>query len=248
MTTNDIPVNALSIAPLRNVVALMTMTDMLANRPAGLSGLGLFSGPSGFGKSVASQYVMNKANARYVEVRDFWTKKTFCEALLHELGVDRPRGTIASMMTEIIDIMGDDPRRPLIIDEADKLVDKHMIELVRDIHETTGVPIVLVGEEKLPSKVATYERVDNRVLGRVLAERCNEADAQHLARIRCPGLTLAPDLLTHIVKVTNGNARRIATTLHNVKVFALNEGLKALDLATYRGGVFTGEAPKRGAA
>lgn len=248
MAMKDQPVNALSIAPLRNVSALLTMTDMLQARPPGLSGLGVFSGFSGYGKSVASQYVMNRLAARYVEVRDFWTKKTFCESVLRELGIDRPKGTIARMMSEIIDIMGDDPSRPLIIDEADKLVDKNMIELVRDIHEVTGVPIVLVGEENLPAKLKVFERVDNRVLGRVLAEKCDTADARHLAKIRCPGIELAPDLIDHIVAQTKGNARRIATTLHNVKVFALNEGLQALDLAAYRGGVFTGEALKRGAA
>ncbi|WDR00719.1 ATP-binding protein [Devosia sp. J2-20] len=248
MTTNSQPVNALSIAPLRNVVALLTMTDMLQARPAGLSGLGVFSGFSGYGKSVASQYVMNKLGAKYVEARSFWTQKAFCEALLKELNVDRPKGTISKMMDEIIDIMGDDPRRPLIIDEADKLVDKNMIELVRDIHETTGVPIILVGEENLPNKLKAFERVDNRVLGRVLAEKCDTADAQHLAKIRCPGIALAPDLLAHIVTQTKGNARRIATTLHNVKVFAINEGVRELDLAAYRGGVFTGEALKRGVA
>lgn len=248
MTINDQPVNAHSIAPLRNVVELLTMTDVLRSRPTGLSGLGVFSGPSGYGKSVASQYVMNKLGAKYVEARSFWTQKAFCEAMLKELGVDRPRGTISRMMEEIIDIMGDDPRRPLLIDEADKLVDKNMIELVRDIHETTGVPIILVGEENLPTKLKAFERVDNRILGRVLAEKCGLDDAEHLAKIRCPGVKLAPDLLGHIVQQTKGNARRIATTLHNVKVFAVNEGVAALDLAAYRGGVFTGEALKRSAS
>lgn len=247
MTNTDQPVNPYSIAPLRNVVAFLELTDMLQNRPAGLSGLGLFTGYSGYGKSVACQYVQNKLGAKYIEARSFWTQRAFCEALLKELGVVRPVGTIAKMMDQIIDIMGDDPRRPLIIDEADKLVDKNMIELVRDIHEVTGAPILLVGEERLPAKLAAFERVDNRILGRVLAEKCDIGDAGHLAKIRCAGVALGADLLADIVKQTKGNARRIATTLHNVRSFAVNEGLTALDLQTYRGGVFTGEAPKRGA-
>jgi DNA transposition AAA+ family ATPase len=247
MTTNDQPVNPHSIAPLKNVRALLTLTDMLQSRPAGLSGLGLFTGFSGYGKSVACQYVQNKLGAKYIEARSFWTAKAFCEAMLRELAVDRPKGTIAKMMDQIIDIMGDDPRRPLIIDEADKLVDKNMIELVRDIHEVTGVPIVLVGEENLPAKLKVFERVDNRVLGRVLAEKCDVNDAQYLAGIRCQGVKLAPDLLQSIVSQTKGNARKIATTLHNVRIFAVNAGVAELDLDAYRGGVFTGEAPKRGA-
>lgn len=247
MTTKEQPVNPHSIAPLRNVVNFLTLTDMLRHRPVGLSGLGLFTGFSGYGKSVACQYVQNKVGAKYIEARSYWTQRVFCESLLKELGVIRPVGTIGRMMDSIIDIMGDDPTRPLIIDEADKLVDKNMIELVRDIHETTGAPILMVGEERLPSKLAAFERVDNRILGRVLAEQCDIDDARHLSRIRCPGLILADDLLADIVKQTRGNARRIATTLHNVRVFAVNEGLTSLDLSSYRGGVFTGEALKRGA-
>lgn len=247
MTTNEQPVNPHSIAPLRNVVSLLTLTDMLRSRPVGLSGLGLFTGFSGYGKSVACQYVQNKLGAKYVEARSFWTQRAFCEAVLKELGVVRPTGTIARMMDAIIDIMGDDPTRPLIIDEADKLVDKNMIELVRDIHETTGAPILLVGEEQLPGKLTAFERVDNRILGRALAEPCDINDARHLARIRCPDVELATDLLADIVRQTRGNARRIATTLHNVRVYAVNQGAKSLDLSSYRGGVFTGEALKRGA-
>ena len=91
-----------SIAPLKNVAALMTLIETLRNRAIGLPGFGVFSGYSGFGKSVASQYAMNRTGAIYVEVREYWTKKRLCEALLNELGEIRPRGTVARMMDDII--------------------------------------------------------------------------------------------------------------------------------------------------
>ncbi|MBL6431694.1 MAG: hypothetical protein HPM95_13230 [Alphaproteobacteria bacterium] len=135
----------------------------------------------------------------------------------------------------------------MIIDEADKLVDGKMIEFVRDIHETTQAPVVLIGEELLPKKLEAHERVHNRVLDFRLAQPCDLEDAATLADFLIPDLTIAEDLLDDIRKQTAGKARRIATTLHEIGQFARNHGLKDLDRASYTGRIFTGETPSGGA-
>lgn len=238
-----------SVAPLKNVAAMLTLIETLKSRPAGLPGLGVGSGPSGIGKTIASQYCQNRLGATYIECRSFWTAKTFCESMLIELGVSRPRGTIAKMMDQIIERLGDDPEiRPLIIDEADKLVDKHHIELIRDIYETTQIPIVLVGEELLPHKLEEYERVHNRVLDWVLFQPCDSEDTLLLVDLICPGLSIAEDLSEAIRIRTRGRARRIATSLHEAAKLAQNHGLEALDLRTFEtkgGRVFEGDSPTR---
>lgn len=234
-----------SVAPLKNVSALMTLVMTLRDRPAGLPGIGVGSGPSGFGKSVAAQYAQNKLDCTYIEARSYWSGKTFCENLLIELG-GRPRGTISRMMEDIIDAMGDRPDRPLIIDEADKLVDKKQIELVRDIYETTLAPIVLVGEEELPTKLAAFERVHNRVLDWVLFQPCDAEDTRALARaVLRDQVTVADDLIEAIRTRTGGRARRIATTLYQVKTFATNAGFSTVDLVSYKGTIVSGETPRR---
>lgn len=247
MTAPSTTSRTTSVAPLKNVAALMTLIATLQNRPMGLPGLGVGAGPSGFGKTIASQYAQNRLGAIYIEHRSYWTAKTFCEYLLVELGNTRPRGTIAKMMTEIIERIGDsDPNRPLIIDEADKLVDRKNIELVRDIYETTQSSIILVGEELLPQKLVEYERVHNRVLDWVLFQPCDAEDTQQLADLICPKLSITADLLEALRKETGGRARRIATTLHDVARVARNTGLDAIDLQSFRsrgGRIFEGDAP-----
>jgi DNA transposition AAA+ family ATPase len=234
-----------SVAPLKNVAACLALVDTLITRPAHLPSIGVFSGFSGYGKTMAAQYCWNASGALFVEVFDFWTRKKFCQALLAELGVARPRGTIGDMMDEIIARLGDDPARPVIIDEADKLVDKGMIELVRDINKAAQVPILLVGEELLPQKLETYERVHNRVLDWVLAQPCDLEDTRCLAAFLYPALSFTDGLLDRIRVETGGKARRIATTLNAADQFARTHGLEGLDEKTYRGRVFTGETPKR---
>lgn len=246
MTMNPPPVNTGTIAPLRNVSAMVTLATMLLDRPAhSSSGFGVVSGPSGYGKTVAATYTVNRLDALYVEVRSYWRAKTFCEALLRELE-RQPKGTVAAMMEEITFVLGSTSGRVLIIDEADKLVDKGMIELARDIQEMTRAPVILVGEELLPQKLKRFERVDNRVLSWVLAEPSDIEDARVLAGILCPEVGLADDLLAKIVSMTGGRTRRIANTLHEIALRAKMEGRRDYDAASYRGSIETGEAPVRG--
>ena len=238
-------VNHVSVAPLRNVTAFLELADTLIQRNLNLPGLGVFYGFSGLGKTVAANYVRNSHGAYLVEIRDHWTRKAFVEGLLNALFVQSPRGTISQMMGQATRILGDDPSRLLIIDEADKLVDKNMIELVRDIHEEAQVPIILAGEELLPQKLERSERTHNRVLEWVMAELCDLDDAQALAGLFCPSAKVSDDLLQEIIDKGQGRARRVVTTLNAVSDQVRNQGLTEIDLATYAGAYSTGRVSPR---
>jgi len=239
------PVGFGTVAPLKNVAAAYSVALKIIDRPAGVDGLGLFYGPSGYGKSKASTFVQNKTSAIYLEVFDFWTKRTFCEALLAELGVDKPKGTIAGMMMQALRLLQDDPNRLMIIDEADKLVDKNMIELVRDIYKGARIPVLLVGEELLPQKLARYERCENRVTAYGMANPSDIDDARALAAIYQRNLTVRDDLLAEIVIKTKGVASRIVTSLAEIAQFSRANSLTEIGLKDYTGSFFTGQAPRR---
>ncbi|SFZ85967.1 AAA domain-containing protein [Devosia enhydra] len=245
MTPKPTLVKTGSTAPLKNVAACLDVANRIIARPPGVDGLGVFFGPSGYGKSKASLFLQNKLDAIYVEVFDFWTRKLFVEALLAELEV-APRGTIGAMMQQAIRLLKDAPNRLLIIDEADKLVDKNMIELVRDIYKGAKIPVLLVGEERLPEKLAQYERCENRVTAFGMANPCDVGDARVLGQLYQPQLEIADDLLGHIVSETRGVASRIVTTLAEVGQFCRTHGHTAIDKSAYSGAVFTGRPPRRG--
>lgn len=246
MTKMDMTVNKNTIAVLKNVTTSMVLLQRLIDRGANLPGIGVFSGPSGDGKSTAAQFAQNRLGAVYIEVRDYWTKKKFCEALYHEVSGLKPRGTVPVLMDEIIKFLGDHPQRPLIIDEADKMVDKGFIELIRDIYETTQVPVLLIGEELLPQKLQSVERVHNRVLAWEQSQPCDLEDTRALANIIIGNkLDVSDELLESILHKCGGRARRIATTLHEVTSQALNTGDKSINIQNYAGPFSTGETPMR---
>ncbi len=218
--------------PLKNVAAFMTLTMRLIERAPHLPGFGVCHGASGLGKTEASIYAQNKTNAIRVEVRDTWSRKSFLKALLFELQADA-KGTIADMADQAMALLGDNPRRPLIIDEADRLVDKGMIELARDIGDVAGCPVIFIGEERLPMKLQAHERVHNRVLDWMPAQPCDVDDTAALAKALYPTITVTPDLAAEITRQSDGRARRIVKNLDDALLIARNRGIKTIDRAAW---------------
>lgn len=235
--------NINTVAPLRNVVALTALIERVKNRAHNLPGMATFYGPSGWGKSSAAIYATIRFDAITVQVKSVWTKKTLCEAILAEVGIP-PDPTVSRMLDQIsqhLALTG----LPLLIDEADFLVQRKMIEIVRDIYEGSGAPVILIGEELLPQKLRPWERVHGRILDWVAAQPGDLTDLGHLARIYAPGLEISPDLRAKLLAASHGSIRRICVNLDRIREFAVIKGLKKVgieDWATQP--FFTGAAPE----
>lgn len=233
-----------TLAALKNVSGFLQLALKLQQRAFSLPNFGVMYGPSGFGKSYASIYVLNKLNAVRVEVGESWNRKSFVRAVLREAGIAEPKGSTAELMGHAIDALSETPNRPLIIDEADKLVDKGLIELVREIAEHSQVPVLLIGEEALPTKLARVERVHNRVLSWYPAEACDLADCRKLAEIFLPAIAIDDRLLEAVREKAQGRARRVVVTLSAMRDWhAAHRPAEGLTLDSYKGEIFTGEAP-----
>lgn len=238
-----------TIAPLRNVALFIELVDRVMNRPAHLPGMATFHGFSGYGKTFSATYAANKWRARYIEVGASWTRKKMCEALLVELG-ETVKGTISSMVDTIIEALAI-ANVPLIIDEFDHVVSmgEKAVNLVREIHDKSEASIILIGEENLPNTLSRWERMHNRMLDWVPAQPADADDTAHLARLYCPDLEIAPDLLGRIADKSAGRVRRICVNLERVREHARMNGLDSIGLAEWGDqSLFTGKPPVRRAA
>lgn len=230
-----------SVAPLENVSLLVSLIDRVQNRGHGLPGLAVFHGDSGFGKSTAAIYAANKFQAYTIQIKSVWTAKKLCQAALMEFGV-KPARVLADMVDQVSAHLAQ-TGRPLIIDEADHLTQKNMIEVVRDIYESSDAAIILIGEEQLPQKLTQWERVHGRVYDWVGAQRGKLKDVALLASIYCPGVELAADLQAELFRASDGSVRRICVNLSKVADQAAEQGLKRIGADKFRGTFFTGQAP-----
>ncbi len=221
----------ITVAPLTNVRAFAAMLEQLVERHPSLPGIGVFYGPSGFGKTVAATQAINRFNAVCIEVGFSWTSRVLVDAILRELELART-ATVAEGVQAVIQALGEQGR-PLIIDEADHLLQKRTIELAREIHDRTGVPIALIGEEQMPAKMTRWERFHNRVLVWEPAQRATMADLKLLAQIYCDGVEIDEMLLARLLKECAGVVRRLSVNLARMREEALRRGADRLTLADW---------------
>lgn len=231
-------------APLKNVALCTSALEQAMERPQHLPGLVAFYGPSGWGKTVSATYANNKFRAYYVAVKESWTRAAFLKAVLKEMGEtpERTNYEMVDQVSEQLALSG----KPLIIDEMDHVVNRNMVELIRDIYEGSNAAILMIGEEHLEKNLRRWERFHNRVLDWVPAQPTDMMDIQHLARLYCKGVKVTDDLLAHLLRQNKGITRRICVNLERFRRFALAEGLTTLDLNTWGDrDIYTGTAPKR---
>lgn len=231
-----------SIAPLRNVAVLTHVIEQVQARAFTLPGMASFTGPSGWGKTTSVTWNANEFDAHVVQIKDCWTPSYLGEAIIREIGAQPVRGVARMVDTIGAHLARTD--RPLIIDDAQYALRKRMIEMIRDIYESSQAPVILVGEEKMPQDLTKWENIHNRILTWERALPCNEADAQRLAEIYAQGVSVEPDLLAAIVEASGGSIRRVAVNLNRVQEFARQRGVKTADLAFWGGRDFhTGQPP-----
>lgn len=234
----DVKTAALSI-----VMLAMGCLQRIMERRDHLPGLAVLYGFSGFGKSTAAAYISNKLGAYYVECKSVWSKKAFMENVLRVMGI-LPGKTVSIMLDQICEQLAKSGR-PLIIDEMDHIVEKAAAEVVRDIYEGSRAPILLIGEERLPGKLAKWERVHGRILEWAAAPPADLHDAKVLADFYCAGVAVDADLLATIHGKSKGSVRRIVTNLDLVRKEAQNQGLTAIGLKEWgKRALYTGEAPQ----
>ncbi len=219
-----------TIAPIKNVARFTDLVTRLVERPPALPGFGVFSGRAGLGKTFAATYAINKFRARYVECDFTWTQKAFCKALMIELGLLPVRTPLNKPIYEAVELIGnhiaDNPRRPLIIDEADFLVKRSMIEIVRAIYKhcaSAGASIILIGEENMPNALKVWERVDSRVLKSTRAVPLDVNDISTLAKLVAPDINLTKEVLSALKQSTGGSARRAVTRLYDLRETATTQ-------------------------
>lgn len=231
-----------SVAPLANVVRLRMLLDRIQTRAPGLPGLGCFHGPAGHGKTTGGIYLTNTANCVHIEALPFGGAKGLMENIARELGL-RPERTLSRLFDQVaadLALSG----RPLLLDEADKVLSDTVIETVRRLHDVSGVPVILMGEETLPQKLQKWERVHSRMLAWVATEPASAEDVRHLAPIYARGIEVTPDLMDRIHKDSRGSVRYVSTNLAHVAEFARSRGMVRVSLADWGGqALHTGIAP-----
>ncbi|NKB37898.1 MAG: AAA family ATPase [Gammaproteobacteria bacterium] len=234
-----------TIAPLQNVSLIYAALERAMNRPSHLPGMVTAYGPAGWGKTFGATYAANKKNAYYVELKSAWTRGAFLDAVLTEMGISEPGKQIHQKISQIAEQLALSGR-PLIVDEIDHFVEKKAVEIIRDIYESSGAAILLIGEETVPTKLKQWERFHGRMLDWVSVQAPTIQDAKVLRNFYCKDVQVDDELVELIHEKSNSSVRRICVNLARVEEEAVGMGKKKMGLKEWADrDLFTGDAAPR---
>jgi len=145
----------------KNVRNFEVMMDALSLAD-GEGCFGMVYSRAGRGKTRTSQWYSAHNDCVYLRVLTVWRSselsflKSFCETLKI---LDIP-GRKGHAFGKIVDHFMENPR-PVFLDEIEKMP-VFFLDLIRDIADSAGIPVILIGEEELVSYMQKNRRVWSR--------------------------------------------------------------------------------------
>lgn len=218
----------LEIAQTKNVRKFRLAVNQLKNRSIGTEGMGLLWGEPGEGKSTVVAYVYNQTSGIYLRANRGWTMTSLLETLIRELdGVPMRR---RSVMIDWIAAKLSERERVIFIDEADYLF-KHddMLDVMRDIYDLTGSPVILIGMEEIARKIQQNGRFARRITQWLEFKGIDLDDARLTADALCE-VQLTDDLLVQLHAACRANIGRMVVGLSRIESFGKTNGLNTVSL------------------
>ena len=234
------------IVPISNVARLSEAGTALLERPMGMPGMGLVFGPSGFGKTTAIAWLATRHHGVYVRARATPTPRSLLAGISRELG-NAPSSTNDGTVEDIVQKLAE-TGRPLFIDEGDYLVNQtRLVETLRDIHDLSSVPVILVGMAGINRKIAGRKQLAGRIAQWVEFQPASSEDAQLLAK-QLAEVEIEPALVATLHQQAAGEVRLIAVGLNRIENLARSRGLSKIGPKEWPAdeGFFLNAEPRRG--
>lgn len=145
----------------KNVKRFVSLMEELKTLPNNMQKIALVFGDHGLGKSQTIQWWADKNDSVYVRAVKGMSTRWLLSEIAEEIGKE-PHWHSKETFELIEDYLRKN-QKTIIIDEADYLVEKNSIETLRDLHDRTGCPIVIVGMGSIDRKLSKYPHLCDRI-------------------------------------------------------------------------------------
>ena len=208
-----------------NVSRFVSAMEVLSDTEKGQPGLGVVWGRAGRGKTITSQWYAAENDSAYLRVLQDWTPAAMMRVLCREVHGARPR-FLETAKGLVIETLEREPRI-VFVDEADRLR-PGLIEHLRDVHDLSGAPVVLIGEENLFTRLEAHRRLWSRVTRRVHFGEVTPDDAALFA-LESAGLRLDKAAARRVAKAAEGDFRLVYRIVQELEQMAKASGKSEVD-------------------
>lgn len=237
------------VVPVKNIARLMVATEALLQRSDNLPGMGCIHAPIGIGKSTATAWSVIRTNGVYVRGLSTSTPTDLLGTILKELKVEA-RGGCAHMTREAVKALVHSAR-PLYVDEVNILLEsrraRELVELLRDLHDLSTIPVILVGDETMLPRLQRREQLFSRLAQIVEFKPLDREDIGKVAKELCD-VEVADDLLDRIHQAPEigGITRRVVVALSHIEQVGKHKGITRVSGADFGAkNLFTNEGGAR---
>ncbi len=219
------------VKSISNVVAFSGAIERLLNRGDGVPGMALIYGDPGYGKTKTALWWAAQNNAAFVRAIKLMTGRWLLEAIVAELGA-APHWRTSDLFRQAQDLLLEN-RKTVIVDEVDYLTrDARVIETLRDLHDTTGAPIVFIGMDRADLKLRNYSHLYSRFSEKVKFNPLSFDDIRNVARELCDA-EIDDSGIGWIAERAAGSFRRVIIHLYLAEKLARINRLKTITRAEF---------------
>ena len=209
----------------KNVRAFVALAEKLKNAPSNVPKIGLVYGEPGLGKTNTILWWSLKQDAVLVTAANGMSRIWFLKTLVTELG-EEPKKRAYELFEQAVTKLIEHPQI-LIVDEVDYLVDStRAIETVRDLHDRTGIPVLLVGMGAADKKLKRYKHLYDRLLGIYKFVPFDLEDVKKIVTTLCD-VPVDDDVIEIIAKNAN-RLRQIVIYILKIEELAQTNGYKRI--------------------
>ncbi len=209
----------------KNVKNFVTLMEELRNLPSNIPKIALVYGGYGLGKSETIKWWAFKNDCVYVRAVQGMSNRWLLSEIVEELGEEAFWHT-QETFNLIISKLKYNPKT-IIIDEIDYLIEKHTIEILRDIHDKTGCPLVLVGMNNIDKKLSRYPHFIDRIYKSFKFESYTKEDVELIVS-ELSNLSFTQDAIEYLSTRTN-QFRQIIKLINKAERLAKTNQIELFD-------------------
>lgn len=215
----------------KNVVNFVSLMNELQNLPPNIPKMALVYGDYGLGKSETIKWWTFKNDCVYVRATQGMSTRWLLSEIAEELE-EEPFWHSKETFELIENHLFQNPKT-IIIDEVDYLIEKKTIETLRDLHDRTGCPLVLVGMDQVDKKLSRFPHLIDRIYKKFRFENYDTNDIKKILS-ELSEIPITNDGLEYLSTRSN-QFRQIVKLVNKVEKLAKTNQIKELNEQNLRG-------------
>ena len=214
----------------KNVKKFVALMEEVKQLPANIPKIVLVFGEYGLGKSETIKWWTFKNDCIYVRANQGMSSRWLLSEIAEELG-EEAFWHIQDTFNLVEQKLKQNPK-PLIIDEVDYLVTNNVIEILRDLHDRTGCPMILVGMVNIDKKLSRYPHLKDRIYKTFKFEPYAKQDIKQILS-ELSEIQITNDGLEYLATRHN-QFRQIVKLINKIEKFAIINDLTELNETNLR--------------